>query len=190
VLRTIATPFGKIESLNICAKCNGYGKKDTRSCPSCAGNGQIPEDETFDVKINRRTFHGEILRMVGEGNPGREGGIPGDLFVTCRFRDSQYSEKSSEIKTVQKISFEDWLQNAPIQVNFPNNTNQTIQLPRRFQNGDSISFAGAGLFNQEREQFETFTIELRVVLPNISEDACKNIIEVMKIGSIDSEAGH
>ncbi|WP_321393450.1 molecular chaperone DnaJ [Emcibacter sp.] len=90
-------------SPEICSTCNGIGKVRTqqgffmveRACPSCHGKGQViadpcekchgagqvEEHKTLSVKIPRGVEDGTRIRLQGEGERGKRGAPPGDLYI-------------------------------------------------------------------------------------------------------------
>ncbi|MGH9417072.1 MAG: DnaJ C-terminal domain-containing protein [Terriglobales bacterium] len=61
-----------------CAACGGSGKAGA-ACPRCHGQGQVPVQETLEVRLKPGTREGARLRIPAKGNAGSE--RPGDLYV-------------------------------------------------------------------------------------------------------------
>jgi molecular chaperone DnaJ len=64
-----------------CPVCRGEGKIVTHPCKKCKGKGEVTETKTVTVDIPAGVDHGSRLRLRGEGESGRYGGPPGDLYV-------------------------------------------------------------------------------------------------------------
>lgn len=76
-----STPFGRIVQSRTCDNCRGAGVVIEKPCPTCRGVGKVRRNRTLKVKIPAGVDTGSRLRLSGEGEAGRRGGPPGDLFV-------------------------------------------------------------------------------------------------------------
>ena len=64
-----------------CPSCGGTGEKIKDPCAACRGDGRVLEQRTLTIAIPPGVDDGARLRLTGEGNHGRGGGRPGDLYV-------------------------------------------------------------------------------------------------------------
>jgi molecular chaperone DnaJ len=64
-----------------CGQCGGRGKILRRPCKKCKGEAYIQTTKKLKVKIPAGVDTGMKLRVGGEGQPGSNGGPPGDLYV-------------------------------------------------------------------------------------------------------------
>ncbi|MBT8132434.1 MAG: molecular chaperone DnaJ [Gammaproteobacteria bacterium] len=69
-----------------CPHCKGQGQVISKPCGDCAGQGRIRKTRTLAVKVPAGVDTGDRIRLSGEGEAGRAGGPPGDLFVEVRVR--------------------------------------------------------------------------------------------------------
>jgi DnaJ-class molecular chaperone len=69
-----------------CPECGGTGEKDGKVCPVCRGAGAVLRPKSIDVTIPAGLREGSTLRLAGRGEPGSNGGQPGDLFLHIRVR--------------------------------------------------------------------------------------------------------
>ena len=69
-----------------CPTCHGTGKEITDPCPSCDGVGRIRKNKTLQVKIPAGIDDGMRIRSSGNGEPGVNGGPPGDLYVEIHIK--------------------------------------------------------------------------------------------------------
>ena len=67
-----------------CPTCHGPGKEIKEPCPTCMGAGKIRRNKTLEVKIPAGIADGMRIRSAGNGEPGQNGGPPGDLYVEIR----------------------------------------------------------------------------------------------------------
>ena len=64
-----------------CPTCNGAGEAIESPCTSCRGAGSVPKQSELEVKVPAGIDSGQRLKLRGEGEPGRDGGPTGDLYV-------------------------------------------------------------------------------------------------------------
>ncbi|HKQ81085.1 MAG TPA: molecular chaperone DnaJ [Steroidobacteraceae bacterium] len=76
-----------------CPRCKGRGQIVTQPCDSCLGQGRIRRKKTLSVKIPPGVDTGDRIRLTGEGEGGRNGGPPGDLYVEVRVREHPIFER-------------------------------------------------------------------------------------------------
>ena len=69
-----------------CPKCHGTGKIIPTPCPACNGAGRIKRNKTLEVKIPSGIDGGMRIRSSGNGEPGMNGGPPGDLYVEIHIK--------------------------------------------------------------------------------------------------------
>lgn len=69
-----------------CPRCKGTGQVITDPCRKCHGQGRVHQTKTLSVKIPAGVDTGDRIRLTGEGEAGRNGGPPGDLYVEVRVK--------------------------------------------------------------------------------------------------------
>ena len=69
-----------------CPKCHGTGRYVADPCGSCHGAGRVKQHKTLSVKIPSGIDEGDRIRLSGEGEPGVNGGPPGDLYVQIHLK--------------------------------------------------------------------------------------------------------
>ena len=67
-----------------CPACKGAGTVITSPCGNCHGRGRVGKVKKLSVKVPAGVDDGDRIRLSGEGEAGRNGGPPGDLYVEIR----------------------------------------------------------------------------------------------------------
>ncbi|KAL7001895.1 Chaperone protein dnaJ A6, chloroplastic [Sarracenia purpurea var. burkii] len=80
VVQSARTPLGVFQQVMTCSTCGGTGETST-PCNTCSGDGRVRKSKRISLKVPAGVDSGSRLRVRGEGNAGRRGGSPGDLFV-------------------------------------------------------------------------------------------------------------
>ncbi|TAH42734.1 MAG: molecular chaperone DnaJ [Betaproteobacteria bacterium] len=79
-----------------CPKCHGTGKIIPDPCRDCGGAGRVKKQKTLEVKIPAGIDEGMRLRHGGHGEPGVNGGPPGDLYVEIHIRKHAVFERDHD----------------------------------------------------------------------------------------------
>lgn len=67
-----------------CPACKGAGTVIADPCDNCHGRGRVARTKKLSVKVPAGVDDGDRIRLSGEGEAGRNGGPPGDLYVEIR----------------------------------------------------------------------------------------------------------
>jgi molecular chaperone DnaJ len=76
-----------------CTQCNGRGQIIRRPCKECRGQGYQRRERKLKVNIPAGVDNGTQLRLSQEGQPGGNGGPPGDLFVVLKVAEHPIFER-------------------------------------------------------------------------------------------------
>jgi molecular chaperone DnaJ len=77
---------GPFSIAQTCPRCHGSGSIVPNPCATCNGTGRIKLQKTLSVKIPAGVDEGDRVRLSGEGEPGVNGGPPGDLYVQVHIK--------------------------------------------------------------------------------------------------------
>jgi molecular chaperone DnaJ len=89
-----------------CPRCKGRGQIISEPCDSCLGQGRLRKKKTLSVKAPAGVDTGDRIRLAGEGEAGRNGGPPGDLYVEIRVREHPIFERDgSHLSCEVPVSF-------------------------------------------------------------------------------------
>ena len=84
---TMNSPFGQVQTMRTCQSCGGKGKTIKERCSKCSGSGFMRVTRTVNINIPAGVDDGQNFKTIpGEGEPGRNGGPSGDLYITCTVR--------------------------------------------------------------------------------------------------------
>ncbi len=101
------TPFGVIQQQGVCSDCEGTGKTFDSKCSECGGEGRVRKSKKITIKVPEGVQTGETLRVRGEGEAGRRGGVSGDLFVHIQVRSSRKFERHG-MDIVSELKLSPW----------------------------------------------------------------------------------
>jgi molecular chaperone DnaJ len=75
------TILGSMVQVATCSTCGGQGMMITTPCHTCNGRGQERKTRRKSVSVPAGVDSGNQIRLAGEGQPGANGGPPGNLYL-------------------------------------------------------------------------------------------------------------
>jgi molecular chaperone DnaJ len=128
-----------------CPTCRGAGKIIPEPCTVCHGQGKIKKQKTLEVKIPAGIDDGMRIRSAGNGEPGSNGGPPGDLYIEIRLKKHDIFERDGDdLHCAVPISFTTAALGGEIEV--PTLAGKAaIDIPEGTQAGKQFRLRGKGL---------------------------------------------
>jgi len=160
-----------------CNKCGGQGKVITEPCSPCEGAGRIQEERTLSLKIPPGVETGSRLRLMGEGEPGVNGGPPGDLYVFLSVREHPYFiREGDDILCEIKISFVQAALGAKIEV--PTLKDKALlKIPPGTPSGKMFRLKGLGSPNVRGRHIGDQLVRVDVEIPTQLTQRQKELLE-------------
>jgi molecular chaperone DnaJ len=135
--------FGRV--ITTCPQCRGRGSMAQTSCKQCRGRGRRAVQRTVTFKVPAGIEDGQAVRIRGEGEPGDEGMLRGDLHVYVRIKSHPFFERHGRDLVLKlPISFTQAALGATIDV--PTLKGKaTVTVPPGTQFGQVLRLSGQGL---------------------------------------------
>jgi molecular chaperone DnaJ len=128
-----------------CPKCHGTGKTIPTPCGSCGGAGRIKRNKTLEVKIPAGIDDGMRIRSSGNGEPGMNGGPPGDLYVEIRIKQHPvFQRDGDDLHCEIPVSFAKAALGGEVEVPTLNGK-ASFPLPEGTQSGKTFRLRGKGI---------------------------------------------
>lgn len=87
------TLFGSMVQVTTCPQCRGEGEIVETPCKQCSGHGLERMTREKVVAVPAGVDSGTQIRLTGEGQPGLNGGPPGDLFLVVNVHRHKYFKR-------------------------------------------------------------------------------------------------
>jgi molecular chaperone DnaJ len=84
-----------------CSRCGGRGTIVETPCPTCAGSGFVRKVKRYKANIPPGVKTGSRVRLAGKGEPGANGGPPGDLYVVTQVAESPIFKRKGDNAEVE-----------------------------------------------------------------------------------------
>jgi molecular chaperone DnaJ len=169
-----------------CPHCRGSGKIIPDPCNTCHGQGKIKSQKTLEVKIPAGIDDGMRIRSTGNGEPGTNGGPPGDLFIEIRIKKHDIFERDGDdLHCAVPISFTTAALGGEIRV--PTLAGEAaIDIPEGTQNDKQFRLRGKGIKGLRSsfpgDLYCHITVETPVKLTEHQRKLLKELDESLKQG--------
>jgi molecular chaperone DnaJ len=136
---------GMFRMVTACPNCRGRGNVVRDHCPSCRGTGRRLKKRVVSVKIPAGVHEGETAILSGEGEPGEEGGPPGDLRCEIAVKPHPlFSRHNNDVVCQLPLSFTQAALGARVEVPTLNGRTE-LDIPAGTQHGEVFKLKGKGL---------------------------------------------
>ena len=107
--------FFRVETT--CERCQGERQIIPKPCPECGGAGRLRVTRAIRMDIPSGVDNGSRLRLSGEGEMGRNGGSPGDLYVVISVKKHPvFTREGKDLLCEIPVTFLQALMGAEIEV--------------------------------------------------------------------------
>jgi molecular chaperone DnaJ len=159
-----------------CTACRGRGVVIEDPCPTCRGSGVERRPREVKVRLPAGVADGQRIALKGRGAPGRNGGPPGDLLVTCHVTPHQLFGRDGVNLTVRvPLTFAEAALGADVQVPTLDGGPVTLRVKPGTQPGSKHRVKGRGIVTKKRTGDLIVTTD--VVVPTKLSSAEREAVE-------------
>ncbi|MFQ5426906.1 MAG: DnaJ C-terminal domain-containing protein, partial [Gaiellales bacterium] len=127
-----------------CPTCHGNGTIVENPCSTCHGTGRERRTKRYQVKIPAGAKDGTKVRLPGRGEPGRNGGPSGDLYVTVQVADSPlFERRGADLLIDVPVTFSEATLGTEVEVPTPNGR-VSLKVPEGTESGTLLRIRGQG----------------------------------------------
>ena len=128
-----------------CPSCGGSGSTIEKPCRDCSGRGRVRKTKTLSVKIPPGVDNGDRIRLAREGEAGRNGGPPGDLYVDISVKDHPiFTRDGKNLSCDVPVSFATAVLGGSLDVPTLDG-NVVLKVPPETQSGSLFRLRGKGV---------------------------------------------
>ena len=169
-----------------CPHCRGSGKIISDPCSPCHGQGKIKRQKTLEISIPAGIDDGMRIRSTGNGEPGTNGGPPGDLYIEIRLKKHEvFQRDGDDLHCAVPISFTTAALGGEVSVPTLNGE-AAIDLPEGTQTGKQFRLRGKGIKGVRAsfpgDLYCHITVETPVKLSEHQRKLLKELDESLKKG--------
>ncbi|KAL8166292.1 hypothetical protein V2J09_007791 [Rumex salicifolius] len=190
VVSSARTPLGVFQQVSTCSSCGGAGETST-PCNTCRGDGRLKKSKRISLKVPPGVDSGSRLRVRSEGNVGRRGGSPGDLYVIIDVMpDPVLKRDDTNILYTCKVSYIDAILGTTMKVPTVDGT-VDLKIPSGTQPGTTLVMAkkGVPLLNKPNLRGDQM-VKVQVEIPKkLSDEERKLVQELAEMSKSKTPAG-
>jgi molecular chaperone DnaJ len=158
-----------------CPQCGGQGYVVDDPCPTCRGTGVEHRPREVKVRLPAGVADGQRIRLKGRGGPGRNGGPPGDLYVTTRVgAHPLFGRRGDDLTLSVPVTFPEAALGADIRVPTLDGGSVKLRIPAGTRSGRTLRVKGKGVPGRKRTGDLLVTVEVAVP-QNLSNDERKAV---------------
>jgi len=171
-----------------CPKCHGTGRIVPDPCRDCGGAGRVKRQKTLEVKIPAGIDEGMRLRHAGHGEPGVNGGPPGDLYVEIHIRaHAVFQRDHDDLHCEMPVSFTIAALGGEIEIPTLEGMAR-LKIPAETQSGRVFRLRGKGIRNVRSQAHGDLMCHVLVETPvNLTERQKELLREFEEVSSSDAE---
>ncbi len=187
--QVVSTPFGRLTQMAPCAACGGEGRQLTDPCRACSGRGSMTKKRKLEVKIPPGIETGRMIRIEGEGAPGKMGGPPGDLYLAIDVSDhDQFERQGDDLIHRLKVRFTDAALGEKVKLPVLGGGEETLNIPSGTQNHTILRIKNKGMPRLGRSSFGDLHVVIEVMIPTHLNSKQKKLLrEFSEAGPQDAE---
>ncbi|MEY3019240.1 MAG: hypothetical protein RLZZ272_224 [Actinomycetota bacterium] len=162
-----------------CTGCGGRGQVIEQPCRACRGAGRVTRPRPLTVRIPAGVRDGTVVRVAGRGEPGSDGGPPGDVLVTVRVEAHPlFGRRGDDVTLEAPISFPEAALGARVTVPSPRGGTRTIRIPAGTASGRTFRVRGQGA-PRRRGGHGDLLVTVRVAVPERPSAEQRRLIELL-----------
>ncbi len=179
VHQTQRTFFGSFSRVTTCSVCQGEGEIPEKTCKKCRGKGITTDIETITVSVPFGVDDGQIIKLEGQGEAGRKGELPGDLYIRIHLKKHKYFvKKGDDIYYEFSISFTQAVLGDKIEI--PTLEGKVkLKIPAGIQSGKLIRIRGKGIPRATGGKGDQF-VEIQIKTPKKISQKVRNLLKKLK----------
>ena len=173
-----------------CPNCGGRGSLIEHPCHTCHGSGVERRPRDVKVRIPAGVQDGRKLKIARRGNPGRNGGPPGDLIVTLRVAAHPlFRLDGLDLRVTVPVTFAEAALGADVDVPLIGGGTVKVRIPAGTRNGRTFRVAGRGVDPGKRKKGDLL-VTVEVAVPATLSDAERAAVEALAAAATESPRAH
>ena len=172
-----------------CPTCAGRGQVIENPCPNCSGSGRVTRERTLSVNIPAGVEDGTRIRLAGEGEAGVRGGPPGDLYIFLSIAAHPFFQRDgADLHCRVPISMVTAALGGEFEVPTIDGSESRVKVPDGTQSGRRFRLSGKGMPVLRSKQTGDMYVQVVVETPQKLTKRQKELLaEFEKLSSLDTQ---
>lgn len=172
-----ARGFNKYITADTCPRCHGRGKVVERECIECHGRGKIKREKETVVKIPLGVRTNTSIKIIGEGEEGKFGGPPGDLYIEIIVKEHEnFRRIGNDLYCTERISFATAALGGEVMVNTLDGKKVKLIIPRGTQSGTILRLRNLGMPSMKTGKRGDLYVTVEIEVPTVLSSREKELL--------------
>lgn len=173
-----------------CPACGGRGQVVTDPCQDCGGTGAQHRARRVKVRVPAGIDDGQLVRLASRGEPGRNGGPPGDLFVVVRVEPHPtFGRQGADLTLRLPVTYPEAVLGAEVKVPTLDAAPVTVRIPPGTPSGRALRVRGRGIPRPGGGRGDLI-VTVEVAVPTRLDAATRRAVEALATALPDGVRAH
>ena len=148
-----------------CNNCHGTGKVIKEPCESCHGKGTVRKQAKIKIKIPAGIDDNQTIVLRNEGEPGKQGGPKGDLYIVVRVKKHNiFTRNGDKVLCDIPITYTQAALGAELEIPMVDGSKEKYKIPEGTQTGTKFAIKNKGFkaVNGSYQSDFVFTVQVQV----------------------------
>lgn len=157
---------GFLQIRQTCPHCGGQGEFLEDPCGKCKGHGMVPKAAPITITVPPGIADEQVSRIQGQGEPGQDGGPPGDLVVVLHVRPHAIFVRNGDDLLLQThIGYRQAVLGDEIEVPTITGEAAMLKIPGGTQPGERLRLRGQGMPRGDGYGRGNLVVQVQVDVP-------------------------
>lgn len=172
-----------------CPDCRGAGTVIRDPCVDCGGRGLTERQRSIQVRVPAGVDSGSRLRLPGEGEHGRHGGPPGDLFVVIDVEPHErFVRRGADVLSSVTVGYPQAVLGCTMEVETIHGTS-SLKVPPATEHGSTFVLRSQGIPRVDGRGRGNHIVEVRLDVPAPRDLSERELEHVRALAELN-EDGH
>ncbi len=149
-----------------CTNCHGTGTVIKEPCENCHGKGTQRKQAKIKIKIPAGIDDNQTIVLRNEGEPGKQGGQKGDLYIVVRVKKhSIFTRNGERVQCEIPITFTQATLGAELEIPMVDGSIEKYRIPEATQTGTSFTIRNKGFKTVNGSYQGDFIFTVKVEVP-------------------------
>ena len=158
--------FGAFQTVHDCEKCRGTGKIIKEPCEKCGGKGEYRKTVNISVTIPAGVDDGQSLILRGKGEPGKNGGQDGDIYLNVKIKNNTpFEREGNNVRLTVPITITQATLGGKLNIPTVDGDSVEYEISSGTQSGDQFVLKGKGFVGIHSKVPGDLTFNVQVQTP-------------------------
>ncbi len=171
-----------------CPDCRGAGTVIRDPCTGCRGRGLTERQRSIQVRVPAGVDTGSRLRLPGEGEHGRRGGPPGDLYVVIEVAShEQFVRRGADVLSAVTVGYPQAVLGCTMEVETLHGAS-SLRVPPATEHGSTFVLRSQGIPRIDGRGRGHHIVEVRLEVPSPKDLSERELEHVRALAELNEDS--